>query len=293
LVEQWLHGQWTNYERFTYSYNAHGNILSTLGEQWSNGQWTNYMQNTYTCDANGNKLTELEEVWLYGQWTKYLQYTYTYDAQGNMLSEMMEYWSEGQWKNYFRYTYTYDTQGNMLSELMGYWINGQWINLSRVLQQYDTLGNLISESSAMWTGSSWIPHDANYTIDAGNYQYSLYGCNIKILYTILNTTDISLRMNSRATVCSLSQNYPNPFNPSTNITFNLHSKAFVSLKLFDVLGREVAALMNEELSAGVYTRQWNAANMPSGVYFYRLQVSQTSGGQAGSYIETKKLVLLR
>jgi hypothetical protein len=205
----------------------------------------------------------------------------------------MEYWSEGQWKNYFRYTYTYDTQGNMLSELMGYWINGQWINLSRVLQQYDTLGNLISESSAMWTGSSWIPHDANYTIDAGNYQYSLYGCNIKILYTILNTTDISLRMNSRATVCSLSQNYPNPFNPSTNITFNLHSKAFVSLKLFDVLGREVAALMNEELSAGVYTRQWNAANMPSGVYFYRLQVSQTSGGQAGSYIETKKLVLLR
>ncbi len=83
----------------------------------------------------------------------------------------------------------------------------------------------------------------------------------------------------------LEQNYPNPFNPSTNISFNLPSRSFVSLKVFDVLGKEVASIVSEILSAGNYSRQWNAAGMPSGVYFYRLQ--------AGSYIETKKLVLLR
>jgi len=83
----------------------------------------------------------------------------------------------------------------------------------------------------------------------------------------------------------LQQNYPNPFNPSTNISFSLASKAFVSLKVFDVLGREVSSLLFEELSAGSYSKKWNAEDLISGVYFYRLQV--------GIYTETKKLVLLR
>jgi hypothetical protein len=85
--------------------------------------------------------------------------------------------------------------------------------------------------------------------------------------------------------CSLSQNYPNPFNPTTTISFNLLSKSFVSLKVFDILGREVGSIVSEEMSAGNYTKQWNAAKFSSGIYFYRLQV--------GTYTETKKLVLLK
>ena len=81
----------------------------------------------------------------------------------------------------------------------------------------------------------------------------------------------------------LEQNYPNPFNPSTSIEFNLPSKSFVSLKIFDLTGRETATLVFEELSVGHYSRQWNAAEIPSGIYFYRLQA-------ASSFI-TKKLVL--
>ena len=84
---------------------------------------------------------------------------------------------------------------------------------------------------------------------------------------------------------ALSQNYPNPFNPSTTISFSLPSKSFVSLKVFDLIGRDVATIVSEEMSAGSYSKQWNAANMSSGIYFYRLQV--------GSFTQTKKLVLLR
>jgi len=84
---------------------------------------------------------------------------------------------------------------------------------------------------------------------------------------------------------SLSQNYPNPFNPSTVISFSLPCRSFVSLKIFDVLGREVSTIVSEEMPAGSYSRQWNAENMTSGVYFYRLQ--------AGAFTETKKFVLLR
>lgn len=84
---------------------------------------------------------------------------------------------------------------------------------------------------------------------------------------------------------SLHQNYPNPFNPSTTISFTLPEKLFVSLNVVDLLGREVATLAREEMSSGAHTRQWNAAAMPSGIYFYRLQ--------AGSFVETRRLVLLK
>ena len=83
----------------------------------------------------------------------------------------------------------------------------------------------------------------------------------------------------------LYQNYPNPFNPNTTISFSLPVRSFVSLKIFDMVGREAAALVAEELPAGNHSKQWNAANMPSGIYFYRLQV--------GLFTETKKLVLLK
>ena len=83
----------------------------------------------------------------------------------------------------------------------------------------------------------------------------------------------------------LQQNYPNPFNPSTTFTFNIPSSSFVRLQVFDALGREVSTLVSEQLSAGTYSQQWNAASLSSGVYFYRLT--------AGAYTETKKLLLLR
>jgi hypothetical protein len=102
---------------------------------------------------------------------------------------------------------------------------------------------------------------------------------------------------------TLKQNYPNPFNPATTISFSLPLKSFVSLKVFDVLGREVAVVLSEDLPAGNYSRQWNAANMSSGIYFYRLSVvpsarrdlvpTEGRNGQAGSFTETKKLVLLK
>lgn len=84
---------------------------------------------------------------------------------------------------------------------------------------------------------------------------------------------------------SLSQNYPNPFNPSTNISFALPTTSFVTLKIFDVLGRAISTIVSEQLYAGKHTFKWNAANVPSGVYFYQLRT--------GSFSETKKLILLR
>lgn len=84
---------------------------------------------------------------------------------------------------------------------------------------------------------------------------------------------------------SLKQNYPNPFNPSTVIEFTLAKQEDVSLKVYDLLGREVAVLINGRLSEGVHKAIWNGSDNASGVYFYRLQ--------SGSLIETRKMMLIR
>ena len=83
----------------------------------------------------------------------------------------------------------------------------------------------------------------------------------------------------------LSQNYPEPFNPSTTISYDLPTSSRVKLTIYDILGHNVATLVNEQKEAGSYSVQWNASNVASGVYFYRLE--------AGSFLQTKKLVLLK
>jgi len=84
---------------------------------------------------------------------------------------------------------------------------------------------------------------------------------------------------------TLSQNYPNPFNPSTKIRYSLPQKGFVTIKVFDMLGRDVTNLINEEQNAGQHEVNFKANNLPSGIYFYRI----TAGGSA----ITKKMILLK
>ena len=102
--------------------------------------------------------------------------------------------------------------------------------------------------------------------------------------TVNLATDVQTR-GETPTGFVLRQNYPNPFNPSTSFEFRISSLGFVSLKIFDFLGREVATLVNEVRPAGVYTVRWDASSLPSGVYLYRLQ--------AGAFSDLKKMILLK
>jgi len=83
----------------------------------------------------------------------------------------------------------------------------------------------------------------------------------------------------------LSQNYPNPFNPTTTINYSVPKSGFVTIKVYDVLGREVTTLVIENKPIGNYSVQFNAAKLTSGVYYYRIQ--------AGDFVQTKKLILLK
>ncbi len=100
-----------------------------------------------------------------------------------------------------------------------------------------------------------------------------------------STTDIEAAGNSNPVNFGLNQNYPNPFNPSTAISFRLPVKSQVSLKVFDALGKEVAVLINEEKPAGSYVINFEAKNLSSGTYFYRLV--------SGDFVQMKKMLLLK
>ena len=90
---------------------------------------------------------------------------------------------------------------------------------------------------------------------------------------------------------SLSQNYPNPFNPTTTIKINIaggtagQAAHFVKLRIYDITGKQVATLVNEKLAPGTYSVTWNAANIATGVYFYKLT--------SDTYTSTKKMVLIK
>ena len=98
-------------------------------------------------------------------------------------------------------------------------------------------------------------------------------------------TDVEDITETLPTVYSLNQNYPNPFNPATMINFSVPKEEFVTLNVFNSIGQKVATLVNESKTAGTYQVDFNAANLSSGIYFYKIT--------AGSFTETKKMILMK
>ena len=123
----------------------------------------------------------------------------------------------------------------------------------------------------------------NLTIEPGT-QYYLMGAKIngKIIGTITNVSERSKIIPNKVI---LMQNYPNPFNPSTTIKFILSHADNVELKIYNLLGEEILTLINMYYSSGEHQIKWNASNISSGIYFYKIKTS--------NYSETKKLLLLK
>lgn len=157
--------------------------------------------------------------------------------------------------------------------------------------------NLITLEDTIWIApDNWIVQDiipgqyVNISLIPNLDPFSIIGLETKLTDEIVVSVD---NEESIPSTFSLEQNYPNPFNPSTKIRYSIPSAIanepkqtqLVTLKVYDILGSELATLVDEEKPAGIYEVNFDAVELPSGIYFYKLQV--------GFFVETKKMVLMK
>ena len=202
------------------------------------------------------------------------------------------------------YVFTLVTEGKIFRSTN----NGDnWIDITSKFNNHGILGMVINTNNRIFAagegvfnstdyGENW--YELNSGLDTTNTVGAI-GINLNdyvylaafyIYRSVNSTTSTENEIGDIPSTFSLSQNYPNPFNPTTTITYQIPQTEFVSLKVYDILGREVATLVNEEKPAGIYEFQFSShsgegRNLTSGIYFYQLKTD--------NYVETKKMILLR
>ena len=167
-------------------------------------------------------------------------------------------------------------------------LNNQGFEVQRKFGSND----FVTVGSVTGHGTTTSPNQYSYADKLayqGKYFYRLKQIDFGGKYEYSQTVEINW---SPFTSYKLEQNYPNPFNPTTTIGFGISASpnpseggALVILKVYDILGNEVKTLVNKEMETGYHSVDFNASELPSGVYFYRIQV--------GSFIDMKKMILLR
>jgi hypothetical protein len=146
-------------------------------------------------------------------------------------------------------------------------------------------GNWIKVGKVNAFGNSNSPRQYSFTdkkINVGKYNYRLKMIDNDGTYNYSKLLDVEVEAPK---TFALKQNYPNPFNPSTTISYQLPVNNYVTLSIYDVVGREVITLVNEEKPAGRYDVVFDGSDLSSGIYLYQLK--------AGVYLETKKFILLK
>jgi hypothetical protein len=147
-------------------------------------------------------------------------------------------------------------------------------------------GAVFDMVDTLYGGASYLDNEAGYGLN--HYLYLTLAGGSKVVTNAFGdqaTGVVEEKTNTLPTKYTLSQNYPNPFNPSTNIKYTIPASGNVSLKIYNILGQEVATLFHGFQKTGAYIANFNASNLASGVYFYRLQ--------AGSFSVTKKMLLMK
>lgn len=320
----WDGSAWINSQRTSYTYNLNDDISTFVTQTWDGSVWVNSMRISYTYDSNNNPIEAIEQLWVASDWMndwKYLYYyngnnleeilsqvwdvsdwmdsqraLYTFDTNNNLSEVLFQYYSDTylDWIDFMKCSYTYDSHNNMIEEFWQGFTGSQWVNGMKSSFTYDENNYLIEELQQNWIGVSW-ENDLNYSYSYDeNYNMieelvqtwngSDWVNNGKYLNAYNSLTAVDEDSKSPDSF-NLSDNYPNPFNPSTKIIYSIPEKSTVSLKVYDLLGNEITSLVNSEVEAGKHEVNFNAVNLPSGVYLYQLK--------AGNFTNTKKMLLIK
>ena len=305
--------EWTSEFRIAVSYDNEGRIIQYTEDDLEMDEWISNWKIEFVYNEDGTISYESESR------------NYNYGAQGVLKSIDGNIVDEGIYNDdgsdeYFRDTY-YNITLDQFLDMEEYWIDFfSWHNMEVKYEYKDSEGGeyyideyriLIDESESQKVFTwAWQPYDYETGTYADTLAYDTYrevvnyadGKISDILYEFefdgewkkeykaeytygSGNTVSNENWDNTIEGFSLHQNYPNPFNPSTQISFALPAASEVKLRVFDMLGRNVATLVNSRKAAGIHTVNFDAGNLSSGTYIYRLE--------AGNFTKTRKLMLIK
>ena len=268
------------YENF---YDASNNLVSSVNYDWIDSIWTNSSKSIYTYTPENVIDTALFQIWTNNQWINYQLNIYEYDEELNIISNLAKRWQEDNWLNFGSGKFEYDVNNNLVLENWEIAYNNTWENWFRIFYEYGENNNLIHLFGEEWVNGQWVPE--NEPLRVTNPDGILIGFIAEEIFLYYSQPTSVESEKNIVEEYLLSQNYPNPFNPSTTIKYQIPNAGNVTLKVFDILGREVTTLVDEFKNEGRYEVTFNASKLASGVYIYKIQ--------SGDFVNSKKMILIK
>lgn len=294
VIEIYQNGVWGVSERFVFSYDANGTLASIIAQLaggpsgWQNTARWDYQ---YTPTGSGQTVVLLISEWgtAWNAWSPMGRVTDVQDELGRLVESVSEFWVDtpvGKYEPSTRTTCTHNASRTQTICITQLWFAGEWMDTQRENYLFDLLSrlrSLFAEDMDFFT-QEWV----NSWYESHEYD-EMHGEKTEIVFHYWNGEGWDKANRSAFTWSlkpgvgvepgvpehfSLAQNYPNPFNPSTEISFTLSAPSRVELVVMDVLGREVARLVDGGAPAGTTRLSWNASSLPSGMYVYRLTTNE-------------------
>lgn len=265
LVQTWEDSSWKNSLNYVWIKNKNLRDSIVYNYWWRRNGWENGYRHLYSYEDSKTSYVLSHDYW---NMTNYVsssrEYMYN-DESGKYLYSYGQYW-DGKWRNEYKSIASYNYSGKII-ELLNKGSDALgliWVNNSRDLYSYNSDNKIIIQNHQIWDGINWA--------DESRYLYS-YGTTSEVVdKSSLNSF-------------TLHDNYPNPFNPKTTIQFSIAVRNYVSLKVFDILGNEIATLIDGNREAGTYSVEFFGNSLGSGLYVFRLT--------AGNFSKSKKMLLIK
>lgn len=275
---------WTNLTRSNYTYDSNNNLLTRQVESWNNDKWQNNNLITYYSTQNKND-SILFQSWVNNDWQNDKKTVFYYSNNAIDLDSLIaKSWDGFIWLNYLKREFVNDVNHNQIEQLDKVWNADSWLNSIGRFFTYNEFNFIEYVYCEIWYNNQWMTGDGDILFqNPDGFTLGFITNNVFAYYS--NIVSIDENENIGIIDYSLSQNYPNPFNPSTLIEYKIPKSNFVEIKVYDVLGNEIATLVDEYKSKGIYEVQFNANNLPSGVYIYHMKV--------GNFSQSKKMILMR
>jgi hypothetical protein len=325
LFKYWENSDWINNHKNASTYNSNNKVDEKNGYFWIDDEWSAGYRVKFTYNEKNNEIMMLEEALEGSEWiesykteTAYdennnptqIVFSYrfaagleeaeriilNYDQNNNLIDETFQMKDGSNWVNIDKTSYQYDDNQNQISTLSMFWNESNWENSYKASLTYNEFNNQTGFSGSFWEDGKWIlSNKGTFTYDE-NQNNTLYlferlnGVFWEPFIRITSTyeklvTDLIELDQAIPEYYALSQNYPNPFNPSTNIEFSIPERSNVSIKVYDIIGREIAVLVDEVKDAGSYSVNFRNSTLASGTYIYNFE--------ANGNVLTKKMTFLK